>query len=376
MLQFDWPKLWDDNVMTAIKRSLEATLQSELSRNPSELIRGTAIVEDLNFGSLPPHVALSSIRELSPSHTAVVVSIKYSGDASIALKGLQINLDTTTFVNDKGEDANHAVPFYCPFEMRLVGIVIEGNILVEVCTSTEEVPQTSPQHPSPLHGRREGGAGGGGNTSILIGRLLPSHVLNATSSRGYGSSETPRGTSTAAGSRAVSPVSASVPRFDAAHISTNNGARASSFTRRTTGGIGLLFGAGGRRGMRHPDAPVSEFGSPSRWPSGEGSSSFASDVAAMTQTSLQHSHMMTNAATTSANTQTHSFLLSDLIQKRVRIVNKTLTLQFFGDPIREFTVESNFAPVQGANEKIGAQLRSIIAPTIERLKTEGFTIHL
>jgi hypothetical protein len=371
MLHFDWPRIWDEDVVRSITTELETTMRSALSKTPSDLIRGSVVIEELNFGSVPPVIALSSMRELSPAHTAVVISVKYAGDASIALKGLQLNLDTTTYVNDKGEDANHAVPFYCPFVMSLVGLVIEGNVLLEVCTTT--TPATPADHMSPVAQARPRDA----VPRISIGRLLPSHVLNATTVRGHGVFGGEGAVSRAGSSRAVSPTSTilGIPSFES-RLNTSVTASDTSFVRRPVRqtGVGLLFGAGGRRGMRHPDAPVSEFASPSRFSThGNLEGSFASDAAGW-----QPQHHVSGGGATSAPSSASppQFLLGDLAQHRVKITKKTILLQLFGDPIKSFKVESNFAPVQGANEKIAAQLRNLLAPAIDRLKTEGLTIHL
>ncbi|CUG10193.1 Hypothetical protein, putative [Bodo saltans] len=367
MLQFDWPKVWDQEVVRSITTALETTIRNALSKTPSDLIRGSVIIDELHFGSVPPVIALSSVRELSPAHSAVVVSFKYAGDASIALRGLQLNLDTTTYVNEKGEDANHAVPFFCPFVMSLVDLVIEGNVLVEVCITT--APATPSTHLSPVAGTAPPAPS---SSRVSVGRLLPSHVLNATTIRGHGVLGLEGGSVSRAGSsRAVSPTSSTLgmPSFES-RLNTSVTASDTSFVRRPVrqSGVGLLFGAGGRRGMRHPDAPVSEYASPSRYGIGTLEGSFASDAVGW--------QPAVSAATVTASTSPPQFLLGDLANHRVKITKKTILLQLFGDPIKMFKVESNFAPVQGANEKIAAQLRNVLAPAIERLKTEGLSIHL
>jgi len=51
-------------------------------------------------------------------------------------------------------------------------------------------------------------------------------------------------------------------------------------------------------------------------------------------------------------------------------------VQLFGDPIKAFSVISNFESVPGANKKVEGTVRMLLKPAIERLMTDGITVSL
>lgn len=75
-------------------------------------------------------------------------------------------------------------------------------------------------------------------------------------------------------------------------------------------------------------------------------------------------------------TSASSFTFSDIVSKRVTVARKVVRVQLYGDPIKSFRIESNFGAVPGADQKIEAQLRNILIPAIDRMKTEGIEIVL
>lgn len=423
MLQFEWPETWEAEVMDAVRHALQKTIRNAMASTSSQnsQIRGSVVVEDINFGSTPPVVALSSIRELSATHTAVVVSVTYAGDASIALKGLQINLDTTTpSTGERGEliaERNLAVPFFCPFEMKLKDIVIDGNILVEfrletaagsVGTSTARSGGTSTSPAGQCEPRR-----------VQSGLTLPPHILSAAMKPKGAAAASVGRVSAVGGTPTVmmrtpltSNAMASVGRANRAAVEAATpagraGGSSPSFSSsasamgglsmlramRSGVGLGLLVGGGGRRAMRQPDAAgLTETlardatGSSCRGLVDNGGPDTSSRETSVSATPVPHG--LAGEATESPprtarvspvedgapNGLHHQVTLSDIHSKAVSVTKRRLRLQLFGDPIKAFRVESNFGSVQGADRKIEAQLRHLLSPAIERMKTHGLDI--
>ncbi|KEG09720.1 hypothetical protein DQ04_04761000, partial [Trypanosoma grayi] len=69
-----------------------------------------------------------------------MVKFRYNGDFSVQLCGLEINLDTVGASAEEA-DENYALPFFCPFEMTLQGINLDGMVSIEVFHELEEDPQ-------------------------------------------------------------------------------------------------------------------------------------------------------------------------------------------------------------------------------------------
>ncbi|RNF17500.1 uncharacterized protein Tco025E_04810 [Trypanosoma conorhini] len=140
MLQWEWPKTWPTASKEVIRVSIERAIRKAMSGGTNAQIRGTVIVDELNLGSVAPEIALSGIRKLSAEHTAIMVKVRYRGDFSVRLRGLEINLDTVG-AGAEESDANFALPFFCPFEMTLQDIHIDGMVSIELFQELEGNPQ-------------------------------------------------------------------------------------------------------------------------------------------------------------------------------------------------------------------------------------------
>eukprot|EP00758_Cryptobia_borreli_P004539 Tbor_TRINITY_DN4440_c0_g1::TRINITY_DN4440_c0_g1_i1::g.8080::m.8080 len=179
MLQIDWPSSWNEAFIGQLKETLQNSLQKAMkgAGNKNNQLRGSVVVQELHPGTVSPLISLKHIHALTPQHISLSVVVEYQGDAYIALKGLEINLDTTTNSNTskgskKGDgegiglgtssrgnsdnttmggvcnnenttaDVNHSLPFFCPFEMKLYNIVIADVIDIEIkIPLVEEAPE-------------------------------------------------------------------------------------------------------------------------------------------------------------------------------------------------------------------------------------------
>ncbi|EAN96164.1 hypothetical protein C3747_6g303 [Trypanosoma cruzi] len=140
MLQWEWPKTWPTESKEVIRISIERAIRKAMSGGKNAQIRGVVSVDELNLGCIPPEISLNGIRELSVEHTAIMVKVHYHGDFSMRLRGLEINLDTVGASAEEA-DANFALPFFCPFEMTLRDIQIDGMVSIEIFHELEENPQ-------------------------------------------------------------------------------------------------------------------------------------------------------------------------------------------------------------------------------------------
>ncbi|RNF03778.1 hypothetical protein TraAM80_05624 [Trypanosoma rangeli] len=150
MLQWEWPKTWPTESKEVIRVSIEQAIRKAMSGGANAQLRGTVIVDELNLGSVAPEIALNGIRELSAEHTAILVKVRYHGDFSVRLRGLEINLDTVG-AGAEDSDANFALPFFCPFEMTLQDIHIDGMVSIELFQELEENPQWEQASSLTLH---------------------------------------------------------------------------------------------------------------------------------------------------------------------------------------------------------------------------------
>ncbi|ESL06764.1 hypothetical protein TRSC58_05558 [Trypanosoma rangeli SC58] len=150
MLQWEWPKTWPTESKEVIRVSIEQAIRKAMSGGANAQLRGTVIVDELNLGSVAPEIALNGIRELSAEHTAIIVKVRYRGDFSVRLRGLEINLDTVGAGTEES-DANFALPFFCPFEMTLQDIYIDGMVSIELFQELEENPQWEQASSLTLH---------------------------------------------------------------------------------------------------------------------------------------------------------------------------------------------------------------------------------
>ncbi|ORC89846.1 uncharacterized protein TM35_000101140 [Trypanosoma theileri] len=293
MLQWEWPKTWSAESKEVIRETIEKAIGNAMAGGKNAQIRGVVSVDELNMGCIPPEIALSSIRVLSAEHTAIMVKVRYNGDFSVRLRGLEINLDTVGASAEEA-DANFALPFFCPFEMTLQDIRLDGMISIEVFHEMEENPQWEQGSNVAVH-----------NTvtprSSKSSALRPSRPLRSLSSRG---------------------------RF----------------------GYGVLLGGGGRRAMRPPGV--------------------LDNIEGSLSTVDSDSYVRgTSRSSPPARGSTPSF--ADILLKKVVVRRRMVKVQLFGDPLKHFSVISNFSSVPGANSKVEGMIRMLIKPAIEGLMEEG-----
>lgn len=351
MLHWAWPQTWSFENRESVRVAVEKAIRSAMADGQNSRIRGTVIVDLPHMGSTPPQLMLSSIRELSMEHVALMVKLRYEGDFSITLRGLQINLDTIGSNAPDEADANLAMPFFCPFEMTLKDVVIDGVASVEVL---REYSATPSNQSSPF--------GGGASVSFTAPRpqneggadrtpMVPLHLFSP-----------PSGTLTAASSEAA----AALPpgRSPGRRSMVNVGSATPS------SGYGVLLGAGGRRAMRLPDPSHRNAG-----PFISSSSSAASSFMPLTKESITTPSISRGAAAAGPTAgSSRGCSIADLLLHRVRPTSTTVKVQLFGDPIKAFSVISNFESVPGASSKVEGTVRMLLKPAIERLMTDGITL--
>ncbi|RHW70851.1 hypothetical protein DPX39_080050600 [Trypanosoma brucei equiperdum] len=137
MLQWEWPTSLCAERRELIRAAVERAIRNSMAEGSDGQIRGTVNVDELNLGSNPPEVTLSGIRMLAAERTVIMVKVRYTGDFFIRLSGLEVNLD---MVGSGAEEAdnNFALPFFCPFEMTLRDILIDGMVAIEILQELEE----------------------------------------------------------------------------------------------------------------------------------------------------------------------------------------------------------------------------------------------
>lgn len=233
MLQWEWPTVWEPACCEAVRAAMETALRKAMARGQNERIRGSVTVDTPHMGSSPPDLCLSGIREVSLEHTAVMLKLRYGGDFSVTMRGLEINLD---MVGPSGEDSEEtlAIPFFCPLEITLQSIVVDGMASIEVFQDIDDCPREAAAPP----------------------RRPP-----------YGTSPPPMTVGeSSASSRAVrSQLSGPKP------------------------GYGVLLGAGGRRAMRPPDVLGTVPGGPRRGGSSLPSSDPSTVIATAAPPPVRHS---------------------------------------------------------------------------------------
>lgn len=377
MLQCEWPEVWSTESREAVRVAIEVAIRKAMAGSTNSKIRGVVNVDLPYLGSSPPELVLSGIRELSVERTALMVKLRYNGGFSVTLRGLQINLDT---IGSSGEeaDANLALPFYCPFEMTLHDILIDGVASIELLQELEETTGSD--------GSETRGPGNAAErpSSSAASAAAASHCVNASSvanelllQAGRAAASTSRPPSTGASS-----------------------------------GYGVLLGAGGRRAMRPPEALVEDLVGPA--PGSMGSQSHSPSLPGLRGTAGSGGGGggdggvggVNNTADTlgvppgGGGTAGHSgagiaagasdgaaaddakplsssarHSIFDVLSKKVSVKRRAVRLQFFGDPLKNLSVASNFGSVPGANNKVEGTIKMLIKPSIVRLMTEGITIY-
>lgn len=336
MLQWDWPHTWSFDDREAIRVSLETAIRAAMAKGESKLVRGVVHIELPEIGPTPPQVMLTGIRELSLEHTAIMVKVRYDGEFSLKLQGLQVNVDTVGSNPMSINDPTLSMPFYCPLEMTLSDIHIDGVASIEIF---QEVTDVSPGE----RGAEENGESSNGITS------------------------TPRSSSaTSPASLNRVPRSAATPLLSRTPSMVGRNSRASGYP---SSGYGVLLGAGGRRAMRPPELLQSS--PPPSSPSlisPRGTSLAAVNVASDDGAGAR------TAPLSSSRQPRHSLI--DVASKRAVVSKRRVKVQLFGDPIKQYKVESNLVAVPGAGKKVEEHIQGMLKPIIERLMADGINIDL
>lgn len=335
MLQWDWPQTWSYDDREAIRVSLETFIRAAMAKGESKLVRGLVRVELPEIGPTPPQVVLSGIRELSLEHTAIMVKVRYDGEFSLKLQGLQVNVDTVGSNSMSSNDPTLSMPFYCPLEMTLSDIHIDGVASIEIFQEIEDV------------------SGGDGPTESLSG-TTPTPCSTAVTS--------PSSLHRVPQSSAATPLLSRTPSVAARSIRPGGGFPSS--------GYGVLLGAGGRRAMRPPEA-VQGGGpqpAPAHLASPRGASVATSDAATDDGGGVRAAPLASSAQ------PRHSLI--DLACKRAAVIKRRVKVQLFGDPIKRYKVESNLVAVPGAGKKVEEHIQGMLKPIIERLMTDGINVEL
>ncbi|CBZ25341.1 conserved hypothetical protein [Leishmania mexicana MHOM/GT/2001/U1103] len=339
MLRWDWPQTWSLENREAIRVALETSIRGAMAKGESKVVRGLVHVELPEIGSTAPQVMLTGIRELSLEHTALMVKVRYDGEFSLKLRGLQVNVDTVGANSTLSSDLSLAMPFYCPLEMTLSDIHVDGVASIEVfqeiedVTNSEDAALLSPDSTMGLTGTPRADEVESLSSLCRVPRSARSYILSATQS------------------------------------STGRSARSGGYP---SSGYGVLLGAGGRRAMRPPElaqggqAPAAP--PPLMPPHGN---SVATTDASVTRSSGTH----TSAGLSTAPSQSRHSLI-DLASKRAIVKKRRIKVQLFGDPIKRYKVESNLVAVPGAGKKVEEHIQDMLEPLIERLMAEGVTIEL
>ncbi|KPI86828.1 hypothetical protein ABL78_4105 [Leptomonas seymouri] len=337
MLQWDWPQTWSFEDLEAIRVSIESFIRAAMAKGESKLVRGVVQVELPEIGPTPPQVMLSGIRELSLEHTAVMVKVRYDGEFSLKLQGLQVNVDTVGPNTMSSNDPTLSMPFYCPLEMTLSDIHIDGVASIEIF---QEIADAS---------RGDG-------------------VTDGATESWSGATPTPCSSHPSPPSLHRIPRSSPTQLLARAQSTTTQSSRTGGFP---STGYGVLFGAGGRRAMRPPEMLHGKppLAAPSFIPphgASPGTSGATADGSAGVRAS---------PSSTSTSSQ-HRYSLIDLAHKRAVVKKRRVKVQLFGDPIKHYKVESNLVAVPGAGRKVEEHIQGMLKPIIERLMTDGINIEL
>lgn len=95
MLHFNWPSEWNGPFVDSLARNIENAIATQMNKKTLSFIHGKPKVKELRLGAIPPRLSLKHINCLTPSRISLSVTFEYSGDASISLSGVSLNLDTT-----------------------------------------------------------------------------------------------------------------------------------------------------------------------------------------------------------------------------------------------------------------------------------------
>ncbi|GET87522.1 hypothetical protein, conserved [Leishmania tarentolae] len=339
MLRWEWPQKWSPENREAIRVALETSIRSAMAKGENKVVRGLVHVELPEIGSTPPQVMLTGIRELSLEHTALMVKVRYDGEFSLKLRGLQVNVDTVGANSTLSSDLNLAMPFYCPLEMTLSDIHVDGVASIEVFQEIEDAANNEDAALLSL------------DSTMGVTETQHNDEVESLSSL----HRVPRG--------------ARSYNLSATQSSTGRSSRSGGYP---SSGYGVLLGAGGRRAMRPPGlgqgghAPSA----PSPFTSSHGNPAARKDASVTGSSGAPAS----TGASKSPIQRRHSLI--DLVNKRAIVKKRRVKVQLFGDPIKRYKVKSNLVAVPGAGKKVEEHIQNMLEPLIERLMAEGITIEL
>ncbi|CCW64631.1 unnamed protein product [Phytomonas sp. EM1] len=334
MLQFEWPKVWSLESRESVRAAIESIIRSAMSGSTNSKIRGMVVADLPSMGLYPPELMLSGIREVSPERIALMVKLRYDGDFSVTLRGLEINLDTIGS-NDEEANTNLAMPFYCPFEMTLQDIRLDGMASIDLFQELEDMTRRDSEDTF---------------STISRTKLRPMNQVRTQNLSSTGIANLQM-------------------------INTGSSDKLLLNTRAPalhTSGYGVLFGAGGRRAMRPPEVIASADIAPKSKKPWDTNRLRASSAARSFSSDLSQASNVPDEGVPSGR----RYSMLDLLTNNVTVKQRVLRIQLFGDPLKSFKVVSNFATVPGVNNKVDAIIKTLIKPSIERMMTEGISINL
>jgi hypothetical protein len=313
-LEWEWPAEWDAEFVDGLKENLQGKLRAAMEHGSSsqQQMRGSVVVESLCLGTVPPALVLKRVVNVSPTKTTLEVHMAYRGDASIGLKGLEINLDSCAQPEDAtAGDSNHSLPFFCPFEVTVKNLELDALLQVEITHTFSKRPPP----PSTAH-------------------ALPAHIV----------ADTTLGTPAGA---------ASVPGRRLADLFADVA---------TPPGSVRMLGARGSRGAA--DSVSSARTAVAMMPThGRPRPRVASQQ-------MRNPHSQQPAQPTTTFEPTFGMMANGAAPCEKRVVR----VRSFSDPLQRFTVLSNFNALPAAIAKLEAILRAAVAPLIAKLmSTEGIT---
>jgi hypothetical protein len=396
-VHFTWPGLWDADFVEGLRHQLEDRLRQALKSPAADnaIIKGLIRVDKLDLGSKPPTIQVLNVPSATADYMSLEVAVSYSGDAMLAVSGVEVNIDPlhrpdseerdTTFA---GGDANHAQPFVINFTGRIVDIVLEGKFLVEVSHKMQ---------PKQAHGAGSASASAGAepNRDIVtptasaptsptkekprfrVAAIPHSILARRASERRHAADGDPYlggGHDSAAVAGGYDPaLSPSMGSFAPSMHSANGGAVGGHASFMRSMASGRAHGTAGSQGLRE-DMGMSV--SPRR--------SLASAATCGGGPHHSHAHSLYGGAP-GAFSATSAFAGAGAwrgVSKQGPLAFSTLSrvpptceivrsvcLKCYEDPIKSFKVESNFSPVVGDN--LSHLLRMVLRPVVRQLKTDG-----
>ena len=403
-LDWEWPEAWDRDFVTGVASSLEASINRALaSAGVDSQLRGTAVVEELDFGVVPPQLRIARIVECTPETTTFEVSVAYNGDASISLRGLQINFDPMAGVNAFAREN------FMPFSLRLHSIRIEGDFHVTLqqkvapthapamsamtivlpngttvpaptaaTTTTASGPNSSSPPPPSAQQPSSGATHGRSHRVPPEPPSPPPHgvAAPAASIDARATATRPRGPvvevqrlplhlamsdGIAAGNkRSPSPEQEHGGDASPVSVAASSGAGGlptGDVTGATTATARSFYAPGAGAIVRHHRRPVAAAGAAAR------PGSFATAAASQSSTAAgaYHHHHPPGEPLRPTFVRTAT--------KRTPVTGRSLQVVcLWGDPLKGFEVESNFDPAAApVRQFVKAKLKSLLEPVVTRL---------